>query len=250
MKLENEEISAPVENNRNPLTIVKPEMPTLTPEIDQVIIRALSSNYKKVLVSSYGIKITRTDIETLTERRWLNDQVINFYFEMIVERSWKNDNLPKVYAFSSFFYPKLIKCNYSKVERWTRKVDLFSHDLIFIPVHLCVHWCLAVVDFRKCGIYYYNSKRLANYECLNAIEQFLKDEHLAKKNVPLDLSNFEKLNVKDIPEQTNNYDCGMFICKFAEYISRNAVITFKEDDLQFFRRRMVYEIVEKTILHS
>ena len=250
MKLENEEMSAPVENNPDPLTIVKPEMPTLTPEIDQVIIRALSSNYKKVLVSSYGIKITRTDIETLTERRWLNDQVINFYFEMIVERSWKNDNLPKVYAFSSFFYPKLIKCNYSKVERWTRKVDLFSHDLIFIPVHLCVHWCLAVVDFRKCGIYYYNSKRLANYECLNAIEQFLKDEHLAKKNVPLDLSNFEKLNVKDIPKQTNSYDCGMFICKFAEYISRNADITFKENDLQFFRRRMVYEIVEKTILHS
>jgi sentrin-specific protease 1 len=37
---------------------------------------------------------------------------------------------------------------YAALKRWTRKVDLFAHDLILIPVHLGMHWCLAVVDFK------------------------------------------------------------------------------------------------------
>ena len=36
--------------------------------------------------------------------------------------------------------------------------------------------------------------------------------------------------MKDIPqqEQGNSSDCGMFTCKFAEYISRRADITFDQ----------------------
>ncbi|KAG7173234.1 Sentrin-specific protease 1-like 2 [Homarus americanus] len=41
----------------------------------------------------------------------------------------------------------------------------------------------------------------------------------------------------------NGSDCGMFACKFAEYLSRNALITFDQQHMPYFRRRMVYEIV-------
>jgi sentrin-specific protease 1 len=49
-----------------------------------------------------------------------------------------------------------------------------------------------------------------------------------KKKTTLDTSNFEKVNVKDIPKQMNGSDCGMFACKFAEYLSRNAAISFTQ----------------------
>ena len=231
------------------MSIDKPEIARMemSPEMECVVLRA--SNDGEILVSSFGIDITRSDVETLKYDVWLNDQIINFYLEMIVERSWKNVSLPKVYSFSTFFYPKLLKSGHSEVERWTRKVDLFSHDLAFVPVHLGKHWCLAVVDFRKSSIFYYDSMRADNDECLNVIEKFLKDEHLSKKKVPLDSSRFAKVNVKDIPVQTNHSDCEMFALKFAEYLSRNADITFTEDDMHFFRRRMIFEIVEKKLLH-
>lgn len=32
----------------------------------------------------------------------------------------------------------------------------------------------------------------------------------------------------DIPLQTNSYDCGVFACKYAEYISRRVPITFDQ----------------------
>jgi len=34
--------------------------------------------------------------------------------------------------------------------------------------------------------------------------------------------------VQDIPQQMNGSDCGMFACKFAEYVTRDARITFSQ----------------------
>ena len=33
----------------------------------------------------------------------------------------------------------------------------------------------------------------------------------------------------DIPQQENSYDCGIFVCEYAEKITRNASITIKKE---------------------
>jgi sentrin-specific protease 1 len=50
------------------------------------------------------------------------------------------------------------------------------------------------------------------------------------------------LFLQDIPQQMNGSDCGMFSCMYAEFICRNADITFTQEDMPYFRRKMVYEI--------
>ena len=46
------------------------------------------------------------------------------------------------------------------VARWTKKVDVFSQDLLIIPInHDSLHWCLATVDMRSRAISYYDSMR-------------------------------------------------------------------------------------------
>ena len=55
-------------------------------------------------------------------------------------------NFRSVYAFSTFFFSRLMDAGYSAVRRWTKKVDLFSYSLVLVPVHLGMHWCLAAVD--------------------------------------------------------------------------------------------------------
>ena len=47
--------------------------------------------------------------------------------------------------------------------------------------------------------------------------------------VVLDTEDWSTEIVQDIPQQMNGSDCGMFACKFAEYISRGAKITFTQD---------------------
>jgi sentrin-specific protease 1 len=50
------------------------------------------------------------------------------------------------------------------------QVDIFSHDLIIVPVHLGVHWCLATIDFRNKAVKYYDSMGSPNNKCLQVDE--------------------------------------------------------------------------------
>ena len=70
-------------------------------------------------------------------------QIINFYMNLLMERG-ERENKPKVYAFNTFFYPKITSGGQAAVKRWTRRVDVFAQDYILVPVHLGMHWCLAV----------------------------------------------------------------------------------------------------------
>ena len=68
---------------------------------------------------------------------------------MLMERS-KQKGFPTVHAFNTFFFTKLKTAGYAAVKRWTKKVDIFSVDILLVPVHLGVHWCLAVSIFDVC----------------------------------------------------------------------------------------------------
>ncbi|KAF2369185.1 Ulp1 protease family C-terminal catalytic domain [Trinorchestia longiramus] len=220
----------------------------LTPQMEQIISNALRKNPPgEVLTEKFNIQITRRDIATLDGLNWLNDEVVNFYMNLIMERS-KNDNFCSVYAFNTFFYPKLVKIGFSGVKRWTKKVDIFSYDLLLVPVHLGMHWCLATINTKDKVITYYDSMLGDNTQCLHELRKYLADEMGDKKKTSLDLTGWKFETPKDIPQQMNGSDCGMFACKFSEYLSRRKPITFTQDHMPYFRRRMVYEIVTNKLL--
>lgn len=123
------------------------EFPELTDEHHNLLQKAFRGDPNEVLARKFNLNITRRDLKTLGGLNWLNDEVINFYMNLIIERG-KDSKWPNTYAFNTFFYSKLVKDGPQSLRRWTKKVDLFSYDLICVPVHLGVHWCMAIIDFR------------------------------------------------------------------------------------------------------
>lgn len=221
----------------------EPEFPELTSEIEEIVDKALVGDPEERLCKD----IHRKDIETLSGLSWLNDLVINSYFDLIVERS-KTEGHPSVHAYNTFFYTTYKTKGYTSVRRWTRKFDIFSYDLNFVPIHLGVHWCLGVIDHRSKKICYYDSMGSGEDKCLDLLHDYLCMEHKDKKNVLLDPSSYSTEVMKDIPQQMNGSDCGMFTLKYAEYISRDAEISFSQKDMHYFRRRMVYELITSQLL--
>lgn len=77
-------------------------------------------------------------------------KVINFYLSLIMEQCSGESRGLKVYSFSTFFFPKLQgggggqPSGHAAVKRWTKAVDIFLFDLILVPLHLGVHWAIAV----------------------------------------------------------------------------------------------------------
>lgn len=225
--------------------------PELTPKQEAIVNNALDHRQpaSEILCSKFNMNITRQDILTLAGLNWLNDEVINFYMNLIMERG-KLNKWPSSYAMNTFFYPKIINGGQSSVRRWTRKEDIFSYDILVIPIHLRMHWCMALIDFRKKRITYYDSMGSSNMECLRALASYLEDEHLDKKKTEFKMSDWRLTNAKDIPQQMNGSDCGMFACMFAEVLTRDGEINFSQEHMPYLRRRMVLEILENRLFIS
>lgn len=235
------------------LPIEKPaeKLPKLTAEQERKVNICFDkrASENEILISKFNLNITRRDIMTLNGLNWLNDEVINFYMNLIIERA-KNGKLPKTHAMNTFFYHRISKDGYTSVRRWTKKVDLFSFDLLVIPIHLSMHWCMAIIDFRSKSISYYDSMGTTNDKCLKILYNYIQQEYLDKKGIEYNMHGWEMHNVKKIPQQMNGSDCGMFSCTFAEFITRNAKITFTQEDMPYLRRKMVIEIIEGRLLIS
>ena len=212
-----------------------------------------------ILADNFSIKLNFSDLDRLRGDSWLNDKIINYYLELIALRSAnvrtiQRQNWPKCYAMSSFFFSTLRRKGYSAVKRWTKKVDLFSFDMVFIPVNFHEsHWCLAVFDMKKQGIYIYDSMGDDHDAVLKILFEYLKKEYVEKKGTQtpfVNISTFKLKNVINTAMQFNFSDCGIYTLKYAEYLSRNATIDFTEEDIETMRRVMIYEILSDTIIYK
>ena len=52
---------------------------------------------------------------------------------------------------------------------------------------------------------------------------------------------------EDIPQQRNGVDCGVFVCEYAERITRKATMDFRQEDMEEARKSMTKELLEGSI---
>ncbi|XP_031575088.1 sentrin-specific protease 2-like [Actinia tenebrosa] len=72
---------------------------------------------------------------------------------------------------------------------------------------------------------------------VSSIMELLCYVHVATYNAPLNISEWFALNPNEIiPLQRNCDDCGVFLCKYAEYIALERKIDFDQKDMPYFRR--------------
>ncbi|XP_048857809.1 sentrin-specific protease 2 isoform X2 [Brienomyrus brachyistius] len=226
------------------------EFPRLTKEMQQDVSWALEQRDPNLVLSSaFKLRITQRDLATLQEGSWLNDEIINFYMNLLMCRS-EQENGRKVYAFSTFFFQKLHEGGHAAVRRWTKAVDLFQYEVIIVPLHLGVHWSLAVMDLKAKSVKCYDSMGQRHDDICKLLLLYLKEEYKTRKNKDLDVSKWvvASLKAKEIPQQNNGSDCGVFACKYADYISQGRPLTFTQSHMPYFRRKMIWEILNKRLL--
>ncbi|OCT58462.1 hypothetical protein XELAEV_18002134mg [Xenopus laevis] len=109
-----------------------------------------------------GISVTNEDLHCLNEGEFLNDVIIDFYLKYLVLEKLRKD-ADRIHIFSSFFYKRLNQRErrnlqdtanltlqqrrHGRVKTWTRHVDIFQKDFIFVPLNEAAHWFLAVICF-------------------------------------------------------------------------------------------------------
>ncbi|KAJ9444484.1 Sentrin-specific protease [Diplonema papillatum] len=219
-----------------------------------------------------GIKLTRKDLSTLAFHSWLNDEVINAYLALLTERSeaelqqspggciGQGTLYPSMHAVSTHWFRRLAgeagdAYNYAGVKRWTKKVDVFSKDLLLAPINWGGnHWTLAYVDFRSQKVVYCDSlsSTYAGSKVTGIIKRWLDDEYKERKKAPADPPLSEMYEAfpsgdHDVPQQIGSFDCGVFTCAFANCLTAGREPIFGQQDVFYLRQRMVIELLEGKI---
>ncbi|KAK3920113.1 LOW QUALITY PROTEIN: Sentrin-specific protease 3 [Frankliniella fusca] len=199
------------------------------------------------VVSSYGQwHVTANDMNVLQPGGSLNDQVINMYLMLLAAFSSLS-----VHVLPSQFYQKLMKGGHNMVKSWTNnkrtKVDIFTFDMLLIPIHLTVHWALVVVNFKERTVTYYDSKPNRLTIPSNHILNYLSQESATLGRGELDCA-WRHGCATGIPRQANNDDCGVFVGAFAKCLTQlSDCWTFKHSDMLDIRHTIFTELMQKSI---
>ncbi|XP_045906320.1 sentrin-specific protease 7-like isoform X3 [Micropterus dolomieu] len=109
------------------------------------------------------ITVTKEDLACLASGEFLNDVIIDFYLKYLLLEGVGGSAAERSHVFSSFFYKQLSRrraagedaapsvpdrhMRHQRVKTWTRHVDIFTKDFLFVPVNQDAHWYLVVVCF-------------------------------------------------------------------------------------------------------
>ncbi|XP_008939125.1 PREDICTED: sentrin-specific protease 7 [Merops nubicus] len=109
-----------------------------------------------------GLGVTREDLDCLEYGEFLNDVIIDFYLKYLLLEKAPKHLADRTHIFSSFFYKCLTRTEknsegdlkvsaaqrrHRRVRTWTRHINIFSKDYIFVPVNEESHWYMAVICF-------------------------------------------------------------------------------------------------------
>lgn len=158
--------------------------------------------------------------------------------------------------FNNFFMERLLitdrKYNYSNVQRWTKKFDIFSKHKIFVPINLSnTHWALGVVYMEAHEIHYYDSMSGRGDQFLNALRSWVADESLNKRKVELDMSDWKLISREaHVPQQMNGSDCGVFTIVCADFLSDDLPLEYSQQDMSFFREKIGCDILRGALKYD
>ena len=221
-----------------------------SPSVMQLIDDALQLEDNAVVGTFDGTNLIGKDIKSLQFPNWLNDNVIDAYLSLIEARSTQ-PNYPFVRKFSTFFYGGILARGIENAHTWALHSNIFAHEYLFFPIHTTAHWSLVVADLVKGELHYYDSSldHMLGTTILTTIRAYLIHEYRRVEGAEPDRG-FSPRIITNAPQQTNGFDCGVFVCQFAEHISRRQPIAFSQRHMQSFRNTMIWELVTKTLMNK
>lgn len=255
--------------NLNTLTLMNSRQWVLTTEELRNVRIAAEQPVEHLLCTHHNIYLTTKSLLTLKDEEWLDDEVINSMMSNLKQYDVSMCNTypqrRSSHCFSSFFMDALLdrdpvtkldkEYTYSNVRKWSKKFDIFDKSKIFFPVNIRnKHWVLVVAYMKESRIVYLDScGGKGNNVYTTAVKRYIAQDTLTKYKIVVDtrtwiVDDFYSMRMKwGLHMQTNDFDCGMFVIMYVDYILDNLNPNFTEMDLIECRMRVAVTILTGSI---
>eukprot|EP01036_Dinobryon_divergens_P022118 gene22118-30352_t len=157
------------------------------------------------------ITISRGDLKRFADREYFNDNLIDLKVKYMLFKL-PLEKRRRVYAFSCLFYPKLKELRdfrkaHELISRWTKSVDIFSMDFIFVPINYSLHWSLCVVVRPILWLLkeYCGDDIALQEECMESVKDLDKDNEGDNEGCLLFLDSLNMHEMKTIRRDVTNY---------------------------------------------
>lgn len=180
-----------------------------------------------------GVHIFPFDIETLDSEGLLNDAILDFYMKYLYNMVLAGEQRSKIEICASAFHQKIM--NEDQDNDGAQDMHILDKDFIMLPVNAKEHWYLVIVCFPRNIVRDPDTidlKQMPRAIILDSSVGFLKTQHSAfLKKLHLfiqkqifqdsghsinDVSARLPTDFVPIAQQSNDYDCGLFLLEFAE----------------------------------
>ena len=214
----------------------------LNAEARETLEAALTGRGADEIVVNHGVQVTVSDMKTAKGKEWFGQTLVDAYYNILEQRSLLTPGLPRMKAVSTYFYRKLVDptTEVSDLERWGG--DMLSMDIILFPTLWSDHYNLVVWYVGSGEVHLLDSLRWSRkttqvpVRIMEFIQRFCRRRNI-KKNIIMRRC--------EVPVQPNGYDCGPYICSFAECISRKSKIQVR--DMEYTRMKIASDIMQGRI---
>ena len=232
---------------------------------DKIVVEQKTDVLNVELMKKRGCHLLGKDFFRFQDGKWINDEIINSYFNLLRVSETNNILQNSKYKYcvflETYFMAALSSNGKEKIslqEHWTfnkdtidicmklwKKVSFYSsHSLesikkIIIPCNcLKSHWNLIVVDVKEKTIKTLDSYKEYTISKNNRfkVKEFMK--HIDTKNE----YTVEQTKEEFRPQQINSYDCGMFLILNARKICLQDQYSFSQSDI-FKARKSLFTII-------
>ncbi|XWS34818.1 hypothetical protein CRYUN_Cryun21dG0069900 [Craigia yunnanensis] len=214
-----------------------------------------------------SIEICFGDIDSLAPETFLTSQIMNFYIRYLQQQaSPTNRAICDYHFFNTYFYQKLKEAVsykgsdkdalFFKFRRWWKGVNIFQKAYVLIPINEDFHWSLVIIcipdkeDESGPIILHLDSLGLhSSRSVFKNIKSYMGEEwnYLNQEVAPSDLPIADKIwenlpsrideKTIDVPQQKNDFDCGLFVLFFMERFIEDAPERLKKKDLAMFGKQ-------------
>ena len=190
---------------------------------------------KQIMLNVSGGKdILISHLSKISRKEWFTDEEIDLYFWALNarEREIRREK-PKCYFFPVFFFSFVIReerYNYNEAVEFTKDIDVFSYEKLFIVINKNTnHWVCMVVHIKDCKIVIHDSMNTHKFEHeLLLMFRFLSDVHCTKKGTPLLGEWTLEFPDNQFNPQKDGNNCGCFVCMFANCLSQDLKPNFNQ----------------------
>lgn len=188
-----------------------------------------------------------SNIRKLLMGEWVDSNIVNCYMHLI------NQTYTHVYTMDTQMNELLRSISFQQLDRRFRNINLFEYSLWLVPVNCRnSHWFLLAIDANaidesKIEMKIYDSigeletwKKVLEEEKLRDFVQEKYQQTFQLRECPLEISIHDMS--QQIPQQENGIDCGVFTIMYAKYLAACQALTFKQDAMDKFRKKIYDEI--------